>query len=143
MLKSSEIGGEILGCDQVRSSIARRLGMDIGGLVPADRDLDGVVEMMLDATQKYADGPNRRAAVWLACGGLPERAQRYAQDHGRRMHDDKAGPMQVISSPVRRKRVHYEAPKAGRVPQDMKAFLAWFNAQEDIDPVLKAGVAHL
>ncbi|WP_346659142.1 DUF4172 domain-containing protein [Bradyrhizobium sp. 191] len=67
MLKSSEIEGEILGCDQVRSSIARRLGMDICGLVPADRDVEGVVEMMLDATQKYADGPtDERLFGWHA-----------------------------------------------------------------------------
>lgn len=143
VLKSSEIEGEILDRDQVRSSIARRLGMDIGGLVPADRDVEGVVEMMLDATQKYADGlTDERLFGWHAALFPTGRSGMHKITVGG-WRDDKAGPMQVISGPVGRERVHYEAPKAGRVPQDMEAFLAWFNAQEDIDPVLKAGVAHL
>jgi Fic family protein len=85
VLKSSEIEGEILNRDQVRSSIARRLGMDIGGLVPADRDVEGVVEMMLDATQNHEKETDRRAAVRLACGALSDRAQRDAPHHGRRV----------------------------------------------------------
>ncbi len=143
VLKSSEIEGEILDRDQVRSSIARRLGMDIGGLVPADRDVEGVVEMMLDATQKYADGlTDERLFGWHAALFPTGRSGMHKIVVGA-WRDDKAGPMQVISGPVGRERVHYEAPRAGRVAQDMEAFLAWFNAQEDIDPVLKAGVAHL
>lgn len=143
VLKSSEIEGEILDRDQVRSSIARRLGMDIGGLVPADRDVEGVVEMMLDATQKYAAAlTDERLFGWHAALFPTGRSGMRKIVVGA-WRDDKAGPMQVISGPVGRERVHYEAPKADRVPQDMKAFLAWFNAQEDIDPVLKAAVAHL
>jgi len=143
VLKSSEIEGEILDRDQVRSSIARRLGMDIGGLVPADRDVEGVVEMMLDAMQKYADGlTDERLFGWHAALFPTGRSGMHKITVGG-WRDDKAGPMQVISGPVGRERVHYEAPKAGRVPQDMEAFLAWFNAKEEIDPVLKAGVAHL
>lgn len=143
VLKSSEIEGEILNRDQVRSSIARRLGMDIGGLIPADRDVEGVVEMMLDATQKYPDAlTDERLFGWHAALFPTGRSGMHKIVVGA-WRDDKAGPMQVISGPVGRERVHYEAPKAGRVPQEMEAFLAWFNAQEDIDPVLKAGVAHL
>ena len=85
VLKSSEIEGEILDRDQVRSSIARRLGMDIGALTPADRDVEGVVEMMLDATQNYDAAADRRAAVRLARRAVSDRAQRHAAHHGRRV----------------------------------------------------------
>lgn len=143
VLKSSEIEGEILDRDQVRSSIARRLGMDIGGLVPADRDVEGVVEMMLDATQKYADAlTDDRLFGWHAAL-FPTGRSGMHKITVAAWRDAKAEPMQVISGPVGRERVHYEAPKARRVPKDMQAFLAWFNGQQDIDTVLKAGVAHL
>jgi Fic family protein len=143
VLKSSEIEGEILDRDQVRSSLARRLGMDIGGLVPADREVEGVVEMMLDATQNYADAlTDGRLFGWHAALFPMGRSGMHKIAVGA-WRDDRAGPMQVISGPVGRERVHYQAPKAGRVPQDMAAFLAWFNGQGEIDPVLKAGVAHL
>ncbi len=83
VVKSSEIEGEKLERDQVRSSIARRLGMDVGGLIPADRDVEGVVEMMLDATGNYAEAPHRRTAVRLARCPVPDRPQRHAQNPGR------------------------------------------------------------
>ncbi|HEX7073858.1 MAG TPA: Fic family protein [Hyphomicrobiaceae bacterium] len=143
VLKSSEIEGEILDRNQVRSSIARRLGMDIGGLVPADRDVEGVVEMMLDATQNYrAELTDERLFGWHAALFPTGRSGMHRITVGA-WRDDKSGPMQVISGPVGRERVHYEAPKAARVADDIKAFLGWFNGQDGIDPVLKAGVAHL
>lgn len=143
VMKSSEIEGEILDRDQVRSSIARRLGMDIAGLVPADRDVEGVVEMMLDATQNYGkELTDERLFGWHAALFPTGRSgmQRITVGTWR---DDKSGPMQVISGPVGRERVHYEAPQAARLAGDMKAFLDWFNGEAGIDPVLKAGVAHL
>lgn len=143
VLKSSEIEGEILNRDQVRSSIARRLGMDIGALTPADRDVEGVVEMMLDATQNYEQElTDERLFGWHASLFPTGRSGMHRITVGG-WRDDKSGPMQVTSGPIGRERVHYEAPKAARVPDDLKAFLSWFNGQDGIDPVLKAGVAHL
>ena len=143
VIKSSEIEGEILDRDQVRSSIARRLGMDIGGLVPADRDVEGVVGMMLDATRNHdRELTDERLFGWHAALFPAGRSgmRRIAVGAWR---DDKSGPMQVISGPAGRERVRYRAPKAARVAGDMQAFLAWFEGEQGIDPVLKAGVAHL
>ena len=143
VLKSSEIEGEILDRDQVRTSIARHLGMDIAGLVPADRSVEGVVEMMLDATQNYHKAlTDERLFGWHAVLVPTGRSgmRRIAVGAWR---DDRSGPMQVISGPAGRDRVHSEAPGAARVDDDMSVFLSWFNARADIDPVLKAGVAHL
>jgi Fic family protein len=143
VLKSSEIEGEILDRDQVRSSIARRLGMDIGALTPADRDVEGVVEMMLDATQNYRQElTDERLFGWHAALFPTGHSGMHRITVGA-WRDDSSGPMQVISGPAGRERVHYEAPKAARVADDMKAFLSWFNGQVGIDPVLRAGVAHL
>ncbi|WP_298722179.1 Fic family protein [uncultured Ferrovibrio sp.] len=143
VLKSSEIEGEILDRDQVRSSIARRLGMDIGGLIPADRDVEGVVEMMLDATQKYdQELTDERLFGWHAALFPTGRSGMRRIIVGA-WRDDKAGPMQVISGSVGHERVHYEAPEGSRVSGDMQIFLDWFNAKAGVDPVLKAGVAHL
>lgn len=142
VMKSSEIEGEILDRDQVRSSIARRLGMDIGGLVPADRDVEGVVEMMLDATQNYEKKlTDERLFGWHAALFPTGRSGMHRIAAGA-WRDDKSGPMQVISGPVGRERVHYEAPKAARVAGEMTSFLGWFNRERGIDPVLKAGIAH-
>jgi Fic family protein len=143
VLKSSEIEGEHLDRDQVRSSIARRLGMDIGGLVPADRHVEGVVEMMLDATQNYADPLTAdRLFAWHAAMFPTGRSGMTPITVGAWRTDEK-GPMQVVSGPVGRERVHYQAPAASTLDQEMAAFLGWFEAAQDIDPVLKAGVAHL
>lgn len=143
VLKSSEIEGEILDRDQVRSSLARRLGMDIGGLVPADRDVEGVVEMMLDATQRYDQAlTDERLFGWHASLFPAGRSGMHRIKVGA-WREDSAGPMQVISGPFGRERVHYEAPGAARVAEDMGAFLEWFNGAQGLDPVLKAGAAHL
>jgi Fic family protein len=143
VLKSSEIEGEKLDAEQVRSSIARRLGIDIGALKPADRDVEGVVEMMLDATRRY-DQPLTadRLFAWHAAL-FPTGRSGMRKIRVGVWRDDSAGPMQVVSGPSGRERVHFEAPAAPRVDKDMNAFLDWFNANTDIDPVMKAGVAHL
>jgi len=143
VLKSSEIEGEILDRDQVRSSLARRLGLDIGGLTPADRDVEGVVEMMLDATQNYGlELTGERLFDWHAAL-FPTGRSSMRRIRVGAWRDDSSGPMQVVSGPFGRERVHYEAPKASLLVGEMTAFLAWFNGEEAIDPVLKAGLAHL
>jgi len=143
VLKSSEIEGEKLDRDQVRSSIARRLGIDIGGLIRADRDVEGVVEMMLDATQHY-DRPLsvRRLFNWHAALFPTGRSGMSRIDVGT-WRKDKNGPMQVVSGPIGKERVHYQAPPAARLRGEMKRFLDWFEKENSTDPVLKAGVAHL
>ena len=143
VLKSSEIEGELLDKEQVRSSIARRLGMDIGGLVAADRNVEGVVEMMLDATQHY-DVPltDERLFGWHAALFPTGRSGMSRITVGAWRTAD-AGPMQVVSGPIGRERVHYEAPDADALDREMAAFLAWFENNAEIDPVLKAGLAHL
>ena len=126
VLKSSEIEGEVLDKDQVRSSIARRLGIDIGALTPADRDVEGVVEMMLDATQHY-DRPltTERLFGWHAALFPTGRSGMHRIRVGA-WRDDTAGPMQVVSGPVGRERVHFEAPKAERLDAEIKSFPEWF-----------------
>jgi Fic family protein len=143
VVKSGEIEGELLDKAQVRSSIARRTGMAIGALAPADRDVEGVVEMMLDATQRYADPLTaERLLAWHAALFPTGRSGMNKIKVGA-WRDQKSDPMQVVSGPTDRERVHYEAPPASRVESEMTAFLQWFNTRELADPVLKAGVAHL
>ncbi len=143
VLKSSEIEGEKLDAEQVRSSIARRLGMDIGALKPADRHVEGVVEMMLDATRHY-DQPLtvERLFSWHA-SLFPTGRSGMTKIRVGAWRDDGTGPMEVVSGPVGKEHVHFQAPAAKRLDAEMQAFLEWFNGNADIDPVLKAGLAHL
>lgn len=143
VIKSSEIEGEELDVDQVRSSIARRLGMDVAGLVPVERDVEGVVEMMLDATQRY-DQPltQDRLFGWHAALFPTGRSGMNKIIVGD-WRDDSSGPMQVVSGPIGREKVHYEAPTADRVGQEMTAFIEWLDAKHEIDPVIIAAIAHL
>jgi Fic family protein len=143
VLKSNEIEGEKLDRDQVRSSIARRLGLDIGGLVAVDRPIEGVVEMMLDATGHYADPlTEERLYAWHAALFPTGRSGMTGIAVGRR-RDGKSDPMQVVSGPIGREKLHYEAPGVRRVSGEMRAFLKWFNGPRAIDPVLAASLAHL
>jgi Fic family protein len=143
VLKSSEIEGEKLDADQVRSSIARRLGIDIGGVHAADRHVEGVVEMMLEATQHY-DQPLTadRLFGWHASLFPTGRSGMHRITVGG-WRDDRTAPMQVVSGPVGRERVHFEAPTAGRLQDEMSGFLQWFNGAAAPEPVLKAALAHL
>lgn len=148
VLKSSEIEGEALDKDQVRSSIARRMGLDVGGLIPADRNVEGIVEMMLDATGDY-DKPLTadRLFGWHAAMFPTGRSGLVRITVGG-WRTDESGPMEVVSGPMGREKVHYQAPAAERIEGEMAAFLAWFNADSaaahpGLDPVLKAGLAHL
>jgi Fic family protein len=143
VLKSSEIEGEKLDAGQVRSSVARRLGIDVGGLSPADRHVEGVVEMMLDATQHYDQALTReRLFDWHAALFPTGRSGMHRITVGA-WRDDHASPMQVVSGPIGRERVHFEAPSADRLEEEMRRFLEWFNADATIDLVLKAALAHL
>lgn len=143
VVKSSEIEGEKLEREQVRSSIARRLGMDAGGLVPADRNVEGVVEMMLDATGNYAEPlTEERLFAWHA-SLFPTGRSGMTKIQVGYWRDDSDGPMQVVSGPVGREKVHYEAPPAERLPDEMVKFLRWFEQPGDMDPLLIAGLAHL
>ena len=143
VLKTSEIEGEKLDAEQVRSSVARRLGLDIGGLKPADRNVEGVVEMMLDATGHY-DRPltDERLFGWHA-SLFPTGRSGMTKIKTGAWRDESAGPMQVVSGAVGKEKVHFEAPKADRLEREMAAFLDWFEGKDAIDAVLKAGLAHL
>ena len=143
VLKSSEIEGEKLDADQVRSSVARRLGMDVGGLKPADRNVEGIVEMMLDATQRY-DQPltQERLFGWHAALFPTGRSGMHRIAVGA-WRDDSVSPMQVVSGPVGRERVHFEAPGAARLDEEMRRFLEWYEGGATTEPVLKAALAHL
>lgn len=142
VVKSSAIEGEQLPPDEVRSSIARRLGIPVGGLSEASRTVEGVVQMMLDATQRY-DEPltTQRLFDWHSA--------LFPVGHGARSRltigawrRDEQGPMQVVSGSLAEPRVHFEAPAAERVPGEMAQFLDWMNAPTVQDPVLRAAVAH-
>lgn len=142
VVKSSAIEGEKLDAEQVRSSIARHLGMDIGGTPNVARHIDGIVEMMLDATQNH-DAPltEDRLFGWHAAIFPTGRSgMRNITVGGWRTPE--AGPMRVVSGPMGREKVHFEAPDAELLPNEMNVFLDWFNTPSETDPVLKAAIAH-
>ena len=143
VLKTSEIEGEKLNPDSVRSSVARRLGVDIGALAPADRHIDGMVDMVLDATQHH-DAPltAERLFGWHAAMFSSGYSGLSTIRVGE-WRDDSQGPMQVVSGPLHRQKVHYEAPPAHQLDAEMADFLLWFNVDRQDDPVIKAGLAHL
>jgi Fic family protein len=143
VLKSTEIEGVILPSDQVRSSIARHLGMDVAGLVASDRFVEGVVQMTLDATQNAAQPlTNDRLFSWHAALFPTGRSGIYKISVGE-WRKDESGPMQVVSGGFGKEKVNFQAPVANFLEDEMRIFLDWFNAEEMIDPVIKAGIAHL
>ncbi len=144
VLKSSEIEGEELPADQVRSSIARRLGMETAGTTPAERGVEGVVEMMLDATQNISKPlSDERLFAWHSALFPTGRSGMRKIIVGA-WRNDADGPMQVVSGPIGKERVHYQAPAASLLDREMSAFLPWANAAEDkTDAVLRAALAHL
>jgi Fic family protein len=143
VIKTSEIEGEHLNVESVRSSIARRLGVDIGALAPVDRHVEGVVEMVLDATANCnAPVTGERLFGWHAAL-FPTGYSGLTRLKVGGWRDDANGPMQVVSGPVGRQRVHFEAPPAGRLPNEMDRFLDWVNGASTDPPLIKAGLAHL
>lgn len=143
VLKSSEIEGAKLDPGQVRSSIARRLGIDIGGLTPTDRDVEGIVEMMLDATRQYDQPLTEERLFGWHTSLFPTGRSGMVKIRVGAWREDSSGPMQVVSGPYGKEYVHYVAPPAERLDTEISAFLDWFNRKSDMDQVLKASLAHL
>lgn len=139
VLKSTEIEGEILNKDQVRSSIARKLGLEVSGLVDSTRHVDGVVEMMLDATQNYMQPVTAERLFGWHAALFPTG---YSGMYKIEVATYRSGDMQVVSGAMGKEKVHYEAPKADMVKAEMDKFLIWFNTSTETDPVLKAAIAH-
>ena len=140
LVRSSEIEGEVLNIEEVRSSIAKRLGIPTAGFIPTSRYVDGIVEMQLDATQNY-DKPitSERLFGWhnvLFPNGM---SGLYHIEVGKY----RSGEMQVVSGAMGKEKVHYRAPSSDRVPGEMDRFMSWVNSNEEIDAVLKAAIAHL
>jgi Fic family protein len=143
VVKTSEIEGEHLDPYSVRSSIARRLGVDIGALAPVDRHVDGVVEMVLDATTRCKDELTTQRLFGWHAALFPTGYSGMGKITIGAWRTDEKGPMQVVSGPIGRQRVHYEAPAANRLPDEVGRFMAWANATTTQPPLLKAGLAHL
>ncbi len=141
--KSSDIEGETLDREQVRSSLARRLGMDVAGLKTPDRNVEGVVEMMLDATQNFTVPLTAERLFGWHAALFPTGRSGMSRIVVGAWRTEESGPMQVVSGPYGKEKVHYEAPAFDRLDDEMAAFLDWFENGPAIDPVLKAAVAHL
>lgn len=144
IVKTSEIEGENLDRNQVRSSIARHLGLDVAGLIRSDRNTDGVVEMMLDATQKFNNPIDTdRLFAWHAAL-FPTGRSGLNKILTGQWRDDSNGPMQVISGPITKNKIHFQAPKAEKIKTEIHAFLVWANDRnKNIDSILQAAIAHL
>lgn len=139
VVKSSEIEGEQLNYDQVRSSIARRLGLDVAGLIPADRNVEGVVDMMLDATQNYQNPlTDGRLFGWHSALFPTGYSGMYKIEVGRY----RTGEMQIVSGAMGKEKIHFEAVSPHLVKAEMEKFLNWINNRIHLDPVLKAAIAH-
>ncbi|MBS0342400.1 MAG: Fic family protein [Proteobacteria bacterium] len=143
VVKTSEIEGEVLNVASVRSSIARRLGMDIGALAPVDRNVEGVVEMVLDATSRSADPLTAERLFGWHAALFPTGYSGLSRIAVGQWRDDSAGPMQVVSGPVNRRKVHFQAPPADALATEMPRFLAWANEAAREPMLIKAGLAHL
>jgi Fic family protein len=143
VLKSNEIEGELLDREQVRSSLARRLGIKMSGLMDSDRYVDGVVDMMLDATGNYYKRLDKKRLFSWHSGLFPTGYSGFHKIIVANWRDDSNGPMQVISGAVGKEKVHFQAPSARNLENEMSVFFNWINGEQNIDPVLKAGIAHL
>lgn len=143
VIKSSEIEGENLEIEQVRSSIARRLGVSIGGLVASERNIDGIVEMTLDAMEHYNAALTVERLFGWQSALFPSGYSGIRTITVGAWRKSKSDPMQVVSGAIGRERIHFEAPTGNRIKKEMTVFLKWFNTCTNIDPVLKAGIAHL
>ncbi|WP_372796190.1 Fic family protein [Pontiella sp.] len=142
VVKSSAIEGEKLDAEQVRSSIARHLGMDIGGTPKITRHIDGIVEMMLDATRNHDDPLTADRLFGWHAAMFPTGRSGMRDIIVGAWRTPEAGPMQVVSGPMGREKVHFEAPDADLLPNEMAVFLDWFNGGTEMDPVLKAALSH-
>lgn len=146
VVKSSEIEGEILDREQVRSSLARRLGIDVGALKPADRDVEGVVDMILDATRDYRKPLTAERLFGWHAALFPTGYSGLHKIAVGKWRTEEAGAMRVVSGAIGRERTHFEAPEAKRLDKEMAAFLEWVEdkaVESMVDPVLRAAIAHL
>lgn len=143
VLKSSQIEGESLPLDQVRSSIAKKLGIEVAGVPVTNRNVEGIVQVLLDASQQHRQPLSRdRLVGWHAALFPTGRSGMHKVVTGS-WRDDSTGPMQVVSGPMGKERVHFEAPDASRLELEVKNFIDWFNTDQILDPVLKSAIAHL
>lgn len=143
IIKSTEIEGEYLDREQVRSSIARRLGLEISGLIYSERNVDGIVDLMIDATKNFDKELNKeRLFSWHAALFPTGQSGMYKIITGN-WRDDSTGPMQIVSGVLGKEKVHYQAPPAAQIENEMRIFLDWFNLEQNTDLVLKAAIAHL
>ena len=143
VIKTSEIEGEQLNVESVRSSIARRIGVDIGALAPVDRHVEGVVEMVLDATANCNAGVTRDRLFGWHAALFPTGYSGLVRINVGGWRDDTTGPMQVVSGPLGRQRMHFEAPPADRLQSETDRFINWANSASNEPPLIKAGLAHL
>ena len=143
VVKSSAIEGENLNPREVRSSIARRLGMDVAGLPPGSRDVEGIVDLMLDATRQFSRPLTRERLFGWHAALFPAGRSGMRRITTGDWRTPEAGPIQIVSGPVGREKVHFEAPDAERLEGEMGSFLGWFENKSNLDPVLRAGIAHL
>lgn len=143
IIKSSEIEGEFLDIAQVRSSIARKLGIDIAGAVESDRHVEGIVEMMLDAAQRYELPLTKERLFGWHSAMFPTGWSNLSKIIVAGWRNDTTGPMQVVSGPMGKENVHFQAPGSDRIEPEIEKFLRWIENETDIDPVLKASIAHL
>jgi Fic family protein len=143
IIKSTEIEGEFLDREQVRSSIARRLGLEISGLVYSERNVDGIVDLMIDATKNYdKELDKERLFSWHNALFPTGKSGIYKIIVGN-WRDDSTGPMQVVSGALGKEKVHYQAPPAAQLENEMRIFFDWFNLEQNTDLVLKSAIAHL
>lgn len=143
VIKTSEIEGEQLNVESVRSSIARRLGVDIGALAPVDRHVEGVVDMVLDATANCNAAVTRDRLFGWHAALFPTGYSGLVRINVGGWRDDAAGPMQVVSGPLGRQRLHFEAPPADRLQSETDRFINWANGESTEPPLINAGLAHL
>ncbi len=143
VVKTSAIEGESLNLESVRSSIARRLGVDIGALSMADRHAEGVVEMVIDATANCNAPVTRERLFGWHAALFPTGYSGLSKLNVGSWRDDSRGPMQVVSGPIGRQKVHFEAPPAARLEEEMGRFFEWINVTSIEPPLIKAGMAHL
>jgi Fic family protein len=142
VVKSTAIEGEILNPGEVRSSIARRLGMNISDAIPASRDVEGIVELMLDATQQFLKPLTKERLFDWHAALFPMGSSGMRPIAAGQWRSLDVGPMQVVSGPIGRESVHFEAPSADRLDAEMSGFLSWFNQKDPLDSVVRAGIAH-
>jgi Fic family protein len=142
VVKTSEIEGEKLDSEQVRSSIARRMGMDIGALPQIDRNVEGIVEVMLDATRKYDKSLSQERLFGWHAALFPTGRSGMQRITVGGWRTKQSGAMQVISGPIGREKIHYEAPPHDRLKKEMARFIKWCNTASDTDPVIKSAMAH-